>query len=300
MADYKDGALTGGLKLLWQHQRLLWWICAVNFLLAMAGVMMALRPALAAVLDYSLEAKRLVTGFDAPTFAALMMHPSAPTSAAVPASLLAIFIFFLYMLFLTGGILEVYRRHQKLRTGEFFEACGRFFWRFVRLLIFLLILLIPVNLLSSFVQQWSGKLAGEASWGMLGFWVQVGGTAVVLFLLMVIRLVFDMAQVRAVAEDVRPMRRALLDAFKMTWRNFGTLFWIYLRLSFATWAGTAVLLWMWVRWVRPEWVGVSFLIGQAIVLLWIGTRLWLRASETCWYQQQGPQASEEYLEKLVA
>lgn len=299
MADHKDAPLTGGLKLLWQHQRLLWWICAVNFLLALAGTT-ALRPALATILDYSLAAKRLATGFDVPTFAALLMHPDRPMSAAVPASILAIFIFFLYMLFLTGGILEVYRRHKKLTTGEFFEACGRFFWRFVRLLIFLLILLIPVNLLSSFVQQWSGKLAAEASRGMLGFWVQVAGTAVVLILLMAIRLVFDMAQVRVVAEDVRPMRRALLDAFKLTWRNFGSLFWIYLRLSLATWVGSAVLLWMWVKLVRPEWVGVSFLIGQAIVLLWIGTRLWLRASETCWYQQQGPPPSEEYLEKLVA
>jgi hypothetical protein len=299
MTDRKDGPLTGGLKLLWQHQRLLWWIGAVNFLLALGGAT-ALRPTLASILDYSLAAKRLATGFDAPTFVALLMHPDRPMSAAIPASILAILIFFLYMLFLTGGILEVYRRHQKLTTGEFFEACGRFFWRFARLLIFLLILLIPINLLFSFVQKWSGKLATEASRGMLGFWVQVAGTAVVLFLLMVIRLVFDMAQVRAVAEDVRPMRRALLDAFKLTWGDFGSLFWIYLRLSFATWAGTAVLLWVWVRLVRPEWVGVSFLIGQAIVLLWIGTRLWLRASETCWYQQQGPPPSEEYLEKLVA
>jgi hypothetical protein len=299
MADHKKGPVTAGLKLLWQHQRLLWWICAVNFLLALTAVM-ALYTPLSAVLDYSLEAKRLVTGFDAATFIALSSHPDRPLGAAVPASIFAIFIFFLYMLFVSGGILEVYRRHQKLTTGEFFEACGRLFWRFVRLLIVLLIVLIPVNLLFGFVQSWSSKLAADASWDMLGFWVQAAGMAVVLFLLMVIRLVFDMAQVRAVAEDERAMRRALLAALKLTWENFGSLFWIYLRLNFVPWAGSTALLWIWVRIVRPEWVGISFLIGQAIVLLWIGARLWLRASETCWYQQQGPPPSAEYLDKLVA
>jgi hypothetical protein len=299
MADHKDGPVTAGLRLLWQQQRLLWWIYAVNLLLALAGVG-ALGLRLSAVMDFSLEARRLVSGFDASTLMALVAHPDRPMGAAVPASVLSLLIFFLYMLFLVGGILEVYRGQRKLTTGEFFEACGRFFWRFVRLLIVLLVVLIPVNLLFNLVQRWSGKLAAEASWEMLGFWAQVAGTAVVLFLLMVIRLGFDMAQVRAVAEDERAMRRALLEAFKVTWRNFGSLFWIYLRLNLLAWAGSAVLLWMWVKLVRPEWVGISFLIGQAIVLLWIGTRLWLRASGMLWYQRFGPGPSAEYLDKLVA
>ena len=187
-----------------------------------------------------------------------------------------------------------------MTSGEFFEGCGRFFWRFVRLLIFLLIALIPIGLLYSLVQQWSGRLATDASWDMLGFWVQLAGTALVLFLLMVVRLGFDMAQVRAVTEDERAIRRALLAAFKLTFGNFGSLFWIYLRLNLVAWVGSAALIWVWVKLVRPEWVAVSFLIGQAMVLLWIGARLWLRASEMVWYQRYGPGPSAELLEKMVA
>ena len=43
------------------------------------------------------------------------------------------------MLFVTGGILTVYREDRKLKTGEFFGASGAFFWRFVRLALLSLI-----------------------------------------------------------------------------------------------------------------------------------------------------------------
>ena len=79
-----------------------------------------------------------------------------------------------------------------------------------------------------------------------------------------------MAQVLAVAEDDRVMGRALMHALRLTLANFTTLFWIYLRISLIAWAFSAAAFWAWIKLVQPEWIGVSFLLGQAVLLVWLG------------------------------
>jgi hypothetical protein len=283
------GAVRAGAKLVWRRQRVFWWVYAINLLLAVAGTA-PMRSSVGAVLDHSLWSARLVHGFDLTTFFALLDHRRDPLGAAASASVLSTLVFFVFMLFLAGGILEVYRRDETLRTGEFFEACGRFFWRFVRLLIFLGIVLIPIFFFARFVMRWSDKLASNAPQPLLGFWVEVAGLLIAAFLLVAVRLWFDMAQVRTVVEDQRAMRRTVLEAFKMTWGNFGSLFWIYLRLCLLGLAGLATAFWVWVKLAKPESIVASFLLGQAVILLWIAIRLWLRASEMSWYELHFPPA----------
>ncbi len=285
MADHPKSVLGAGAGIVRRRQRVLWWVYVINLFLAFAATS-ALVGRVGSVLDYTLVANRLVHGFDVSMFAALVADPSAPLGTAVHGSIISSLVFFIFMLFLVGGILEVYRRDQTLTTGEFFEACGRFLWRFVRLLIFFLIVLIPIVILERLVVRWSDKLALNAVAPKLGFWVEVAGLLVVLFLLMAARLWFDMAQVRAVAENERVMRRTLLQTFRLTFTNFGSLFWIYLCPSLVSWIGLALAFRIWEKLVQPEWTGASFLLGQAVVLIWIATRLWQRASETVWYQRR--------------
>jgi len=299
MGASKAAVVRAAARLVWRRQHILWWIYALNFSLALMGTLpFSLR--LSRVLDRSLAAERLYKGFDLTVFIELVTQPDVSLRALVPGSFLFTLLFFVTMLFLTGGILEAYRYDRKLKPGEFFYSCGTFFRPFVRLLGLLLIVLVPVGVLFGLVQRWSNRLAADAPWEMLGFWVQVGGTMVMLFLFMVVRLWFDMAQVCAVAEGELRMRYAFVRGYKLTFGNFGVLIWIYLRILLATAVGLVLPLWVWVELVRPEWVAVSFLVGQALVLWWLTARLWLRASETLWYQEHGPALSAEYLDRLVA
>jgi hypothetical protein len=240
------------------------------------------------VLDFSLHSQALVHGFNPADFLVLLMAPhGAPGAGTAAASL--VLVIFVFMLFVEGGLLQVYRLGRKLSKGEFFEASGRFFWRFVRLLIMLLIVLIPVGIVNSLAGRASHAVDERSPSPVPGIWVRLIGLLVVLFLMQAVRLWFDMAQVRAVAEDERAMRRALGRAFKITFGNFGSLYWIYLRISIVAWMVMGVVLWIWARLVRPEWIGVSFLLTQLILLSWLGTRLWQRASETIWYQRRFPE-----------
>lgn len=285
----KSGTVGAGAKMVWRRQRVFWWVYAINFVLAVAGTMPLLSHT-GGILDHSLAAGRLVNGFDLSTFFALASRPGAPLGAAAASSIYSTLAFYVFMLFLTGGILEVYRRDETLRTGEFFEACGRFFWRFVRLLIFMGIILIPIFLFFHFVVKWSGKLTANSPQPLAGFWVELACLLIAALFLVAVRLWFDIAQIRAVAENQRAMRRTVLQAFKITFGNFGSLLWIYLRLCFLGLAGLAAAFWVWARLLRPESIGALFLLGQAVILLWIAIRLWLRASETRWYQQRVPAA----------
>ncbi|MFQ5724409.1 MAG: hypothetical protein ACE5G6_07940, partial [Terriglobia bacterium] len=284
MADGESGVVLGGARLVWRRQRVLWWIYVVNLVLGI----FAAQPLAARVgdlLNRSRVAERLVNGFDLAVYIELASHPSRPLAGAQAGPFLAGAVFFVFMLFLTGGVLEVYRRDQTLSTGEFFQACGTYFWRFVRLLIFLLIALLVVGIGAGLVRWLLGRLAEDSPQEKLGFWLQLGFGLVLLLVLMAVRLWFDMAQVRAVAEEERKMRRTFLRAFKLTFGHFGSLFWLYLRISVVFWVGLAAMGWVWLQ-VPPQAIGLTFLLGQAAVLLWVGTRLWQRASETLWYQRR--------------
>jgi len=287
MPEGEVSVVREGARLLWRRQRVLWWLYGINLLLGLIGTLPSLGN-VGAVLNHSLAGQHLVNGFDLGFLAELAAQPSHPLSAGAPASILLAVAFFVLMLLFEGGILEAYRRDSRLTASEFLEASGRMFWRFVRLLILMLIALVPVALIAGGVNRWSNKLATEARGGMVGFWVELVGSVLVLFMLMSVRLWIDMAQVRAVAENEQAIRRTLIAAFKLTWGNFRTLFGIYLRISVMAWAFWAAAFWVWIRVVRPEGVGASFLLGQAILLVWLGTRLWQRASETLWYQRHRP------------
>jgi hypothetical protein len=287
MAEGKLSVIREGAHLLWRRQRVLWWLYGINLFVGLIGTL-PMANNLGAVLNHSLAAEHLVKSFDLSFFVELAAQPSHPLSAGAPASILLAIAFFALWLLFEGGILETYLRASRLTTSDFFEACGRMFWRFVRLLISMLILLVPVVIVARGVKRWSDKLTTDSPRALVGFWVEVAGLLVLVLLLMAVRLWFDMAQVRVVAENERATARALLHALRLTLANFTILFGTYLRISLVAWAFSAAAFRAWIKLVRPEWIGVSFFLGQAVLLVWLGTRLWQRATEMVWYQRHRP------------
>lgn len=280
------GILSEGARRVWRHQRILWWFFSANLVLAAFGTVPVDR-AVGRVVDHSLYSERLYRGFDLSAFVELAANPNVALGSKFSGSLLFAFIFVVFALFLTGGILETYRADRKPATADFFHACGVFFWRWVRLLIGLLIVLTPITIAASGLATWSDSLSHDAPQEKLGFWVEVAGLLLVTLLMMAVRLWFDMAQVHAVAEDKRSMLRAVARSFRLTCRNFGSLFWMYFRISFLAWLGLAAGLLIWIK-IPAQRVGLSFAVLEIALLWWIGTRLWQRASETVWYERLSP------------
>jgi hypothetical protein len=290
----ETGILSEGARRVWRCRQVCWWLFLVNVVLSAFGTFPA-ASSMGRVTDHSLYSDRLVQGFDLSAFSELARNPDVGLWSRHEASLHFAVVFFVFALFLTGGILQTYRTDRKLTTVEFFQACGLYFWRWVRLLTWMTIVLVPVAILGSGVSKWAGTLAYDAPQETLGYWVLTAGMLVVLFLMMSLRLWFDMAQVRVVAEGDSSMRQALARSFGVALRNFGSLFWLYFRISFLAWMSLAVGAWIWVR-IPAQHVGLSFLVWEVVLLWWTGTRLWQRASETVWYERRfaAPVAVESF------
>jgi len=280
----QPGLLREGFRRVWHYQRVLWFIFFFNVLLAHFGS--PLTHKLEGVTDRSLEAQRLVGMFDLGTFSALASNPEVKLFNSVGGvSVSFSLVFFGIVFFLTGGILEAYRADRKLTTREFFEACGSYFWRFVRLLVLMGMVLVPVVIAATVAFGMISLSALDASEERTFFWIFVGATAAIVVVMMSIRLWFDLAQVRAVVEEDYRMFYNARDAFHLTFRNFGTLFWMYFRISALGWIVLAAGLYVWAK-MPPARFGWTLLILEFVIVFGFGARLWQRACEMVWYQRQ--------------
>jgi len=280
----ETGILAEGAWRVWRRQRVLWWFFLVNLVLSYLSAI-PLQSRIGSVTNHSRAASRLVESFDTGAFSELIANPDVGFRASTAESLPAWLVFFIFVLFLTGGILAAYSADYKLTSAEFFQFCGAYFWRWVRLLAFMIILLVPVVFVSYGLVGWSGRLILDAAGEKTGYWALLGSVLLISFLAMTVRLWLDMAQVRIVIEQEPAIRRSFVHAFKFTFRNFGSLFWLYLRISVLAWLGMAFALWLVAR-MPARHSGLSFLILEIALLWWAGTRLWQRASEVVWYQRR--------------
>jgi hypothetical protein len=269
-----------GARRVWARQRILWWIFVVNLVIAFTSVM-SVSHRIGDVTDHSLAAQQLVQGFDWGVFSELRTTPGVNYGATLPQSISGVLVFFVFMLFLTGGILASYANEHRLCVRDFFGNCGAFFWRWVRLLILLLLIMVPIALASRALFDWAGRLINDAAGEKTGYIVFGVFAVLILLVLMAVRLWFDMAQVRIVIEDEKAVRVSCGRAFQLTLSNFGPLFWLYLRTSALAWFGLAAGMWLWTRLSG----GSAIIMFELVLLWWIATRLWQRASEVVWYQR---------------
>src|SRR6266849_4531121 len=249
------------------------------------GILASIAPGavLHSVLDKSLYAEEMSKRFDATVFAELLMKPEVSPLPWMAGSLAAGLIFLFYMLFISVGVLATYHQDRKLSGAQFFESCGDFIWRMVRLLLWSIIPFAIVFGLLALVQRVSGKMASDAQRELQGFFVQAGGWFLCLLFALFVRAWFDLAQARTVIDHVRGIFVLSFRSFVLALRNLPRLLSIYLATTFV--AGIAVLA-TWTLWLRVPHTsfGASWLLLELLTLVLVGVRLWQRAATVVWYE----------------
>jgi hypothetical protein len=283
MAGTNRGTFFSGAGLVWKWQRLVWWLFAVCLIFSLFSTHEMTERA-SYLLNHSVAAQRLVNGFDVSAIVTLQQLPAAPLE--IQGHNIAHFsiLFLVFMLFATGGILAAYVLGEKPTTTAFFEAAGHHFWRLFRLLIYLVIVLLPIAGLAAATNAMYTHIQDQSISPYPGDHFAEAAAVIILLLLIIVRVWFDMAQVIAVADDEKKMHRALRRAFTLFRRNFFSLLWLYLRVSFISWLLFALGLHVWMYHLDPQSNIAAFLLSQLMILTWIGTRLWQRASEAIWYR----------------
>jgi hypothetical protein len=291
MAGSKPKTFGTGAGLVWRRQRVLWLVFFVTLFLSFLGTRRQVEH-VGKTLNHSLNSTpHLVDRFDLASLVELAQQPEAPIDLFNPSFVLFPFLIGIFMLFVTGGILTAYYQDVRMTTGEFFGAGADHFWRFFRLLIYFGIVAIPFAILVGIGGGIYDHIDEVSKSPLTAVYFFTAVAVVIVFLAMSVRLWFDMAQVIAVADDERRMHRALRLAAGLVWRNFGSLFWLYFRISFLGCLGFGLGLYLWMMYLKPDSIYTAFFLSQILILFWIATRLWQRASEAAWYRKHQDSAA---------
>ena len=191
----------------------------------------------------------------------------------------------MFMLFVSGGILETYRQgRRRISVGDFFAVSGAFFWRFVRLTLFSLV---PFALLREAyfeVEKASDYLGDKVSADQVGFVIWLAGVLLLVVIALFVRLWFDVAKVHTVASDDRRMLRCAWKGLAVPRRQLRALLWIYLRISLVAWLTAVVAFLIWTK-IPPTAIWATFVLLELVMLVQLGARLWQMASATLWYKR---------------
>jgi len=284
MNDNKS-LLRNGLAMALRNKRYIVWFYLLNLLLALFGTVAFVNQA-GTVLDHSLHADRLLHGFDISVLAEMLMRPEfGPTIASrLPAILFALLFLFSTALFLPG-VLQGYASTYRLQREDFFRACGRNLWRFIRLLLVAGIVMIPLTVALFSLHGWLEKLAAESTNELLLPEVRLAGLVVIFLVMAAVRIWFDLAQVDVVLSDQRAVRRSIAAGFRHTWRNLGRLLGSYVVTTIVAAIVLVAGVWAWVRFVPPASVVGAFFLSQLTLLVLLIPRFWQRGIVVTYYLQ---------------
>jgi len=294
MTDEQEGAMAAGFRLLWRRQGVLWWVFVVNLVCGLLGALPA-TVAVADALGHSLAGRELTHRFDLGILAGLFQLPEVSLFRFAISSFLFALVFFVFMIFVSGGILETYRQDHRPAAGEFFAASGAFFWRFVRLLLLSIVPFVIALMVYHSLKKLADHVGDRAIADQVGVFMTLGARLVFLLLALGVRLWFDIAQVRAVAQNERRMWRNLWRSWRITWHDLGSLYWMYLKITLTAWITLALGLVIWTK-LPATATGAVFLILELILFAHIAGRLWQLASAMTWYRRHAEMVPTDVVE----
>jgi hypothetical protein len=275
-----------GLGMVVRNLRYVIWFFVLNLALAWFGTA-AFRFQAKTVLDHSLYSDRLVHGFDLAALIELLARPEfGPTKAPAMAATGFICLFFLATAIFLPGVFQGYASTYRLPRDDFFRACGRNLWRFVRLLLVAGIVFLVVTVAMFAIQGALVKKAGDSTNELLPFEVQMAGLTLIFLVMTTLRIWFDLAEVDVVLSDQRAVRRSIASGFRHTFRSLGRLLGSYVLITILAAILLVAGLWSWIRIVPSQSVFGAFLISQVLLLLLLTMRFWQRGVAVAYWRQR--------------
>ena len=268
-----------------RNKRYIVWFWLLNLLLAQLGTS-AFTSSAHNILGHSLASDSLVHGFDIATLAEMITRPEFGQTAALGAAATSlIFVFFLATALFLPGVFQGYAATYRLPREDFFRACGRNLWRYIRLLF---IAGIVMGLATGALFGIHGVLerkAAESTNELLLPEVRFIGLGVIFLIMTCFRIWFDLAEADLVLNDQRAVRKSIAAALRQTLNAF-----VRLLSSYVVTAIFAVLIllagiYTWMHFIKPESTGAAFLISQFTLLLLLIPRFWQRGIIVAYWKQ---------------
>ena len=277
--------LGSGWAMVTHNKRYIFWLWWLNLTLAEFGTA-SFRKSAHAILDHSMVADRLLHGFDLMVLTNLLARPEfGPMSASTAPALYFSFLFLIFTALFLPGVFQGYASTYRLPREDFFRACGRSLWRYLRLM---LIAGLVMGIVAGVLFAINGaivKKAGDSSNEVLPFELQMAGLALIFLVMTTLRIWFDLAEVDVVLSDQRAVRKSLWTGLRHTLRSLLRLLASYVvaTLLAAIILVGGILVWM--KFIAPEnWLG-AYVVSQLTLLLLLIPRFWQRGVAVTYWQQ---------------
>jgi hypothetical protein len=280
-----QGLLSSGWSMVTHNKRYIAWFYLLNLTLAEYGTS-AFRNQAHEILDHSLKADRLVHGFSVGVLGEMFARPElGPMSASGSAAMFFALLFFALTALFLPGVLQGYASTYRLPREDFFRACGRNLWRFIRLMI---VAGIVMGIVAGVLFGLRGalvKAADQSTNEMMPFYISMASLAVIFLVMSVLRIWFDLAEADVVLSDQRAVRRSIGVAFRNTFRNLGALLGSYIVTALVAAIVLLAGLWVWMKFVPPASLFGAFVVSQLTLLLLLIPRFWQRGVVVAYYKQ---------------
>jgi hypothetical protein len=280
-----QGLLSMGWSMLAHNKRYIAWFYLLNLTLAEYGTA-AFRNQAHEILDHSLKADRLVHGFSVGVLGEMFSRPElGPMSASGSAAMFFALLFFALTALFLPGVLQGYASTYRLPREDFFRACGRNLWRFIRLMFVAGVVMGIAAGILFFIRGVLVKAAGESTNEMLPFLVSMACLTVIFLVISVLRIWFDLAQADVVLSDQRAVRRSIGIAFRKTFGSLGALLGSYLVTTLVAAVVLVAGLWVWMKVVPSASLIGAFVVSQLTLLLLLIPRFWQRGVVVAYYKK---------------
>ncbi len=244
---------------------------------------------LSSILDHSLAAQRLSSGFDLGAAAESILHLSeAPGGVGTSSGPLSGLLFLVIYFVLVPGTLYCYLTYTRARLGTLLRRGLFHFWRFVRItIIAVLTLLIVVGPLSVLHRHWANFVETRFA-GRPALILTFAGTAIVLLIASLLRLYFDLVETYTVqlgttllpsGKPDRRVRRTFGPAFRILRENFFRAWFVFLLLAAIGAAALILSARTAMHMLAQPHVWPMFLVAQAGLFIMLFTRFWQRGAE---------------------
>jgi len=235
---------------------------------------------------HSLAIDKLLPDFDYTVYQDFMNATGVKTAFAAIGNmgLGLLVLFFILSIFLTGGVLKIYKNApERFSLQSFFAGCTYYFWRLLRMTIYFLVVHIAIGALFVFIYT---KIIGG---GFDDFGSEIGYVEVIrkvgaVYLLVAawFFMVHDYAKIDLVHQDRTLITHSFWGSFSLVFRNFFNTFLLYI-LNALTFAGVFVLYFYLSKMIytdTPRGIALALILGQAFVIARIAVRLLNLASAT--------------------
>ena len=239
----------------------------------------------------SLEFKNMLAGFDYSVYSDFLndfgVRAAYPT--ILNNSQVLVFCFFILSVFLTGGMLNVYKNWEsRIDWKDFWSGCGHYFWRLLRLSIYFILIHIGIFMLFYYLLGALTKgfqideLAHE---GVFFDYVQL---LIPIYLLVAAAffMISDYAKIHVVHLDERWLFKPIMSSFKIGFNHFRKTYPLYL-LNVLVFVFFLVIYWFSSERITASsstGIMLLFVIGQIFVLSRIVVKLLKLASQTELYR----------------